>query len=147
MRLLRVHARTPDTGIVDDQAAYNVNSAPNYHAISCTWGPKLPVRDIVVNEHVLQVQAACHSALWQAWLHLDQPASIRIDNISINQSDQDEKVYQVDMIADTSPRACETLVCIGPHIDDSEYLCRVVSQLGFPKTTTVRRAMVIATAV
>lgn len=130
IRLLRVHGAPEDALLVGDLIVHDIDEAPEYSAISYTWGPETPREAIMVNGQRMMVRTACHYALRQARLFSPEPSILLwIDSICINQLDLEEKAHQVGMIASIFEQAEQTFVCIGPHEADSQLVCQHLTHL------------------
>lgn len=137
IRLLELQAGPEDSAIHCGLAIHEIDSAPAYHAISYTWGPVFPQREILVNGLTMTVREACYYALRQARLHSDKSLLVWVDSICINQSDAEEKALQVGMIADIFSRATEVFACIGRHANNSQLVFQHAAGLcsDLPATT------------
>lgn len=119
IRLLRLQPGADEDGIACDMQVYGVAEAPEYRAISYTWGDELPLAQIRVNGEAMMVRANCAYVLWQAQLHSDEDALIWIDGICINQQDLDEKASQVAMMGDIYQNAALVLSSLGRETPDT----------------------------
>jgi hypothetical protein len=68
-----------------------------YYAISYTWGDPHSLALITVNGGTRAVRENCRYVLWQA-RHLGKRRYYWVDASCINQSDLEEKAYQVQML-------------------------------------------------
>ncbi|GIZ45807.1 hypothetical protein CKM354_000895800 [Cercospora kikuchii] len=91
---------------------FEIELAPEYDAISYTWGSETPIKTIVVNDGALQVRQNCWIALRQRGSLKKHLAWTWIDSICINQSDDEEKSGQVQMMADIYRRAGCVLISL-----------------------------------
>lgn len=100
---------------------------PSHHAISYTWGD-VQTQLLFVNGEALHVRKNCYYALWQARLHF--PGKwVWIDSISIDQTNDDEKSHQVQMMYDIYSSAGLVLSCVGPHADASELVTEAAQEI------------------
>ncbi|KAF7185599.1 Heterokaryon incompatibility protein 6, OR allele [Pseudocercospora fuligena] len=86
---------------------------PKYTAVSYTWGSVDDKVAIGVNERELRVTKNCELAL-KAARSLDEPITVWIDAVCINQQNLAERWTQVARMGDTFRLAEETLVFLGP---------------------------------
>ncbi|KAK4574749.1 hypothetical protein LTR86_001590 [Recurvomyces mirabilis] len=127
IRLLRLNSNN-DGDLAVSVETHSLSNAPDFHAISYTWGDSGNEKRVLVSGHQLQVRHNCHYALWQARLHY--PGSlVWIDAICINQKDNDEKSPQVAIMFDIFSRAEEVLACIGEHDGTSEVIVRRMPEI------------------
>lgn len=105
-----------------------------YCAVSYTWGSESQPQQIWIDGRHLTVRRNCWYALQQA-RHLVPELPIWIDSICIDQGNSNdrrpeavrdaalrEKSSQVRMMDKIYRTAQDTLVSLGPHLDDSNYL-------------------------
>jgi len=120
MRLLSLESGDFEDDIHCACQAFDLDSAPTYHAISYVWGDPSPKRKININGCAMLVGENCWYALRQA-RHLRPRSHIWVDAICIDQNAVGEKGRQVAMMGDIYGRASSVLVCIGSHADDSRF--------------------------
>ncbi|KAL1856853.1 hypothetical protein Daus18300_010616 [Diaporthe australafricana] len=102
------------------QAKWLGTKAAKYTAMSYTWGDPQQLAVILVNGKRMEVRRNCEYVLKQAcW---DKGRYFWIDAICINQTDNEEKSFQVAMMGDIYEKAGRVLACLGRHEDDSEFL-------------------------
>lgn len=95
-------------------------SAPDYTAISYTWGDSSAVTTILVNGEGMQVRRNCEDVLTQPCRN--KGGYFWIDAICINQADNDEKSFQVASMGEVFEDASQTLACVGRQEKDSRFL-------------------------
>ena len=115
-RLLKV-ADGPINGPHFNLRIFHCADAPEYKALSYTWGSKLDPKTIHVNGRPFVVRQNLHAFL-EVCRTLDDRPWIWIDQICINQADEDEKGTQVQMMDAIFGRASETYVWLGTDPDD-----------------------------
>lgn len=121
IRLLYLHSGAEDDVVRCQLTVHDVKEAPAYRAISYTWGDSNESRAIVINDKSVSIGRNCQYALWQARLHF--PSSyVWIDAICINQSDLEEKSFQVARMYNVYLVAESTLACVGEDDGSSEIL-------------------------
>lgn len=138
IRLLRIHPGDGDE-IHCTIAAYDVASAPEYSAVSYTWGPRENPKTIWIDSKPFKVTQNCHCALWQARLHfpywqaqLDWLGNfVWIDSVCIQQSNLSEKGEQVGMMGDMYGHSALVFACVGAHDETSRLLMESIENL-FP---------------
>ncbi|KAJ3564121.1 hypothetical protein NPX13_g7953 [Xylaria arbuscula] len=109
-----------------DLTTWPIDSAPNYHAISYTWGEEQSPSRIKVGGKYMQVRRNCEYMLQQVFKHCGSETYIWVDAICINQNDNTEKNHQVYMMGSIYSRADRVLACIGNHDGDSQFLFRTL---------------------
>ena len=103
----------------------NLETAPDFVAISYTWGEPGDDRTVYLDGRPYSVRKNCHYALWQLRIH--HPGGlVWIDSLCILQQDLYEKNEQVRMMGDIYARATHVFACVGCHSDNSEILPNVV---------------------
>ena len=127
IRLIKVlEAQQAET--VHFQVAYvRIVDAPEYIAISYTWGDPDSATIVKANELTMRVRSNCEYVLRQAF-NFDPNRFYWIDAICIDQSDDAEKGKQVAMMGDIFYASQLVLSCLGPHADHSELLFEVVEE-------------------
>lgn len=101
---------------------------PEFEALSYTWGNPAPTHFITCNGQDFPVATNLFHALQYLRLN-DQPRSIWIDAISINQGDIPERNEQVSRMHAIYQAASAVVVWLGPHSDDSELAMRSINYL------------------
>ncbi|KAL0933286.1 heterokaryon incompatibility protein [Colletotrichum truncatum] len=100
---------------------FALSKAPPYIAISYTWGPSTPLKNIEVDGYQVPVRANCEAVLQQCYQY-DSTAFYWIDAICIDQENLEEKGPQVSMMGRLYGGADHVMACTGDHEDDSELL-------------------------
>lgn len=113
IRLLKLGRRIPFFNISAELIAYNMESIPDYHAISYAWthGPQ-DDRTIVLNGMSLRVKRNVYDIL-QRCSSFYETQYIWLDSICIDQSSPSEKTIQVRKMQEIYNRAAHVLVCLG----------------------------------
>lgn len=125
IRLLKVIGSDEEGDVQCQLSTYSVTEAPSYYAISYTWGDKNPPSFVRINGKSMRIRPNCLQVLRQAW-HYRKRGLYWIDAICINQTNADEKGFQVDMMGSIFHRAERVLACTGDHGSDSDYLYRTL---------------------
>lgn len=111
IRLLRVLGdESAEFDCCCEMHAFNIERAPEYEAISYTWGSIESTKIIGVNGAAFEARENCWLALCQRRSLNSHLKWIWIDSICINQGDDDEKSEQVQMMADIYRRAACVLL-------------------------------------
>ena len=116
---------------------WHVDRAPEYHAISYTWGPEEPTENILLNDASTTIRKNCADVLRQL-LYFKSSRYYWIDALCIDQKSIDEKNHQVARMGQIYSLAAHVLVCLGEYDDDAEDAFDIISQLWhryFPPTS------------
>jgi hypothetical protein len=133
IRLVKITPGPPSSTIRCEVRTCFLNQAPSYTAVSYTLGSPLDFREILI-------EGRTHSVPKNLWRFMDQarmpPDSdcliewLWIDALSIDQSDLQEKLDQVGIIASIFTRARRVLVWLGPSYGNSDLALTVVYSNG-----------------
>lgn len=107
--------------LVSELKVFNVDSLPEFDALSYTWGSSCDTKPFICNGQLLEIGANLHEAirtLYSRPVLLVRP--IWIDAVCINQRDDDEKGHQVRRMADIYKRAHRVVVWLGPSENSSD---------------------------
>lgn len=126
VRLLRISEGDDDDNLTVDLITSDLQEAPEYFAVSYTWGDVTEHQKLNINDKVVSVRQNCYDALWQ--IHMKYPTRpyVWIDSLCINQDDLEEKACQIQLMERIFTQAKSVLACIGPHADDSELVVDAV---------------------
>ena len=113
---------------LDDQSY-----SKDFYAISYVWGDPAAVCDIEINEIAAKIGASLYAALHSIRKNTKLRA-LWIDAPCINQSDKDEKSWQVQQMAAIYSRARATISWLGPSAEDSKLALETLAELD--KTTS-----------
>ena len=127
IRLLQILPGSDNADIQLKISVWPLNDAPNYRAISYTWGAK-GQSIVFIDSCIFPVTRNCRYTLWQARLHYPSDY-VWIDSICINQKDNAEKGKQVQMMGDIYQHASMVLASVGPHYSYTECLEEVSTAL------------------
>ncbi|GIZ47137.1 hypothetical protein CKM354_001023700 [Cercospora kikuchii] len=143
IRLLWIYAGKDDEGIRCTVSVWDLEHAPEFRAISYTWGspqstayiniqsvPSRPRRKAALRLYDMRVRVRENAryALWQARLHYPE-SYIWIDSVCIDQTDLREKTAQVAMMAKIYASAVAVLACIGPSDESSDFIYEACEDL------------------
>ncbi|KAK4497074.1 hypothetical protein PRZ48_011523 [Zasmidium cellare] len=126
VRLLRFRKGGDDDMLAFDVITSDLGPAPEYFAVSYTWGDDLQDQVLAINDKVISVRQNCHYALWQIRSRYPDKTYVWIDFVCINQDDLEEKACQIQMMETIFTQARLVLVCVGPHADNSELVIDAV---------------------
>ena len=90
----------------------SLKEPPVYETLSYAWGDPILNNEIVANGRVIKITKHLHTAL----RHLrkgDEPRVIWADGICINQSDPDERSFQVRMMGDVYQKGTKLQIWLG----------------------------------
>ncbi|KAJ1324107.1 HET domain-containing protein [Microdochium nivale] len=121
IRLLKLDAAEFDDEIRCTVLTCELSSAPEFNAISYTWGPEQPRREILVDGTRFPIRENCHYAIQQARHHASS-LPVWLDSICINQDDLAEKSAQVGFMGEVYAKAETVLACVGPSDEASDAL-------------------------
>lgn len=97
----------------------SLDKPPNYAALSYTWGNSEAIKPITVNEKQYFITKNLDSAL-RSLQHENESLVLWIDSLCINQTDNDEKMHQVQQMAEIYTSAAIVLAWLGPKTIDSD---------------------------
>ena len=124
VRLLYIDPHPPEDGVHCSIRTFNINakSTPRFKALSYTWGPSSPTRTINLNNQTFEIRENLYN-----FLHLCSSSSLPflgqyfwIDQISIDQTDIEERNHQVHMMSQIFRTATEVISWLGERVDDSD---------------------------
>ncbi|KAK4539347.1 hypothetical protein LTR36_000778 [Oleoguttula mirabilis] len=148
VRLLRLAQRDSTTSKDEDAGTaaihwnlttWRLDQAPEYIAVSYTWGDPANCSAILLNGKDFAVRQACWYVLHQAWQH-GIAGYLWIDSICINQKDDTEKSAQVAIMGDIYRKAMQINACLGPHEEGSATIFEVAGQYIDYASNVLRRA-------
>ena len=105
----------------------------DFYAVSYVWGDPAAVCDIEINGTAAKIGASLYAALHS----IQKNTKFRVlwaDALCINQSDKDEKSWQVQQMAAIYSRARATISWLGPPSEGSELALETLAELD--KTTS-----------
>ncbi|KAM5353402.1 hypothetical protein ACJ41O_000052 [Fusarium nematophilum] len=108
----------------------SLNESPTYRALSYVWGDPTPRFPISVNGEGLQVAENLHVALGQLSRAVAAGAWLWIDAICIDQSNLDERSWQVSQMRDIYKRAESVYISLGDSGADSDLFLSLVDSFG-----------------
>jgi len=113
VRLLKIIPKRGETSYLTLQHIRLQDFKGRYDAVSYTWGPEEPRRHVIVNGKRLEVR----DNIWQFLKHVRKhklgPTYLWVDSICINQTDNQERSYQVSRMADVYRSADRVLIWLG----------------------------------
>lgn len=132
VRLLRLERRTrtfcsEPTG---ELVQVSLAKAPEFEALSYTWGDKDPSIPIIIEGRHLLVTSAVDQFLFHRRT-IFGPRFLWIDAVCINQADKDEKNQQLPFMTEIYRRASRVIVWLGPpqNIQETRTVRRLIRAL------------------
>jgi hypothetical protein len=102
----------------------DIGQAPEYNALSYTWGLDPPSKTILANRHPLLITSNLYDALSEIQKRrdsfYDMPRLLWVDAICINQEDNDEKSVQLQLMSSIYKSAEHVLIWLGKSADNSD---------------------------
>jgi hypothetical protein len=122
---------------------HGLDNLPDYIALSYTWGDPLDTVSVLGDGKIVKVTRTLKNALWQ--LREDRKGLLRqkypgvrrsqslrlwIDAVCINQLDQEEKSFQVGLMAEIFRRACNVFAWLGPADENTDIVVDYLDEIG-----------------
>jgi hypothetical protein len=107
----------------------SLNSKSEYVALSYVWGDSKNSRIILVEKYPMRVTTSLYDAL-MAIRPSKEPLVIWIDFLCINQSDIEEKSWQVALMGNIYRRAQKVIAWLGSADDSSDAVMDYLNELG-----------------
>jgi hypothetical protein len=107
----------------------SLNSNSGYVALSYVWGDTKSSRIILVEKYPMRVTRSLYDAL-MAIRPSKEPLVIWIDFLCINQSDKEEKSWQVALMGNIYRQAQKVIAWLGPADDSSDAVMDYLNELG-----------------
>ena len=130
IRVLCLHSSVKQgAGVQASLKTVSLISPPSFKALSYCWGDSGPSKLIKIGQHRVKVTDNLESAL----RHIRKPNEsilLWIDALSINQSDVDEKNFQLQLMAEIYRDAQSVLVWLGKATDDSNHAMKIARKWG-----------------
>ncbi|OCL10132.1 HET-domain-containing protein, partial [Glonium stellatum] len=123
IRLVRLLPKQTQ-GIICEIIHVPLASAPAYEAFSYSWGTNIRDQNLLCTDEYTKGEArnlAITANLMTALRRLQlekEPRNLWIDQISINQSDDREKVHQVCMMGHIYERCVRVIIWLGEETDE-----------------------------
>lgn len=139
LRLLDLHFGHGDEIICLGMRTYRIDDHPPYIALSYSWGDPHKTVPVLCNGRVIAVTRNLKEALWQ--FREDRKRLVRampdgqrlnfwVDAICINQTNNEEKSFQVGLMADIYQRAHHVFAWLGPANKSSDLAIRCINTIG-----------------
>ncbi|PMD40876.1 HET-domain-containing protein [Hyaloscypha variabilis F] len=128
----------PGETIICNLITESLDSAPQYEALSYTWGEPVNEAEIVVNSITLPLR----KNLWDALYHLrgDIPRTLWIDAVCINQDNIPERNEQVQMMRHIYERAQRAVIWLGVQSDDSQLAFKFMKLISSDRRRRARKS-------
>ncbi|KAI0381098.1 heterokaryon incompatibility protein-domain-containing protein [Hypomontagnella monticulosa] len=125
IRLLTLIDGSWDEGIKCVLSVASLHDDPIYEALSYVWGSPNDLLEIVVDGRPRSVTRNLHDALKRLRRQKGDVCgevgrTLWVDAVCINQSDHDEKRYQVELMGEIYSRTARSLLWLGEQPDESE---------------------------
>ncbi|KAF4626530.1 hypothetical protein G7Y89_g11629 [Cudoniella acicularis] len=117
-RLLRLEPGQDTDPLSCELFDHSLDEAPNYDALSYTWGSNHPLYEIRCGGHNFQVTKNLHEALCRFRCR-DKVRVMWIDAICIDQSNDKEKTKQVQMMGEIYSRSHQLMIWLGHPPEDT----------------------------
>ncbi len=118
-------ASNPKDPILCELVRTNLRIAPDFEALSYRCGSEQDSRKhIIVYNKYYECDYVVKINLWEALYNLrdaNDPRTLWVDAISINQADLEEKSHQVRHMRQIYERAKRALIWLGPEAEDSDF--------------------------
>jgi Heterokaryon incompatibility protein (HET) len=129
LRLLTLQPGTWDNKIECDIEHANLDSNPDYEALSYTWGPPTDLRSIFISGYEVKVRPNLEIAL-RYLRRPDEGRTLWIDALSINQQDIAERNAQVPRMYTIYSKARRVLAWLGEPGADGEEGMKLMEKFG-----------------
>lgn len=130
IRLLKILPGDEGSNVCCYIEEFAIPTAPQYTALSYTWGSPYGVHEILINGSSSRVPKNLWRFLHQARsLGDDLSGWLWIDVLSINQCDVSERGHQVKLLSSTFARADRVVVWLGPAYQSSDVAMVALAKL------------------
>lgn len=92
---------------------FELDAAPEYHAVSYEWGPATVMRDACVNDGVLKIRDNLYQLLLRLLHDEEEVGYLWVDQICINQADVGERNHQVGLMSQVYSCAASVIIWLG----------------------------------
>lgn len=143
IRLLDLKPGNGEQTICFDFETHNLDSYPDYIALSYTWGDPMDTVPVLGDGKIVDVTRNLKNALWQlredrkkivrqkhSGLRCSQSLRFWIDALCINQLDQEEKSFQVKLMAEIYERAYHVFAWLGPADVNTDMVIDYLNRIG-----------------
>jgi Heterokaryon incompatibility protein (HET) len=128
IRLLQILPGSPQDDVRCFMYPVALENCPEYEALSYCWGDTIDLTPIQVNEHLLDITQSLRSALFHL-RKLDEPRTLWVDAICIDQQDPIERGNQVSIMGDIYSRASRTVVWLGSGDEETDRAFKICERL------------------
>ncbi|KAG7285934.1 hypothetical protein NEMBOFW57_008230 [Staphylotrichum longicolle] len=132
IRVLELSAGGWDSDISAKLTQVSLDAAPEYEALSYTWGNPKDRRSITVNGRRIKVTAHLDAALRHLRFE-DRPRTLWVDALCINQTDLDERERQVRLMRQIYSSARKVLAWLGEASSDSDLAIELLQKKQYAK--------------
>ena len=120
MRLLQLQPGSFEDEIRVGLSTVSLQESPTDEALSYVWGTQAVTRFVTVCGNTFQVTVNLEVALRRLRL-TDQPRTLWIDALCINQQDMAERSAQVKMMGAIYSQSSKTLLWLGEEDEETEF--------------------------
>jgi hypothetical protein len=118
IRLITLKPGNPGSTIQCDLEIFDVDSAPQYLALSYTWGPPSPTAHILINGKPFEIRQNLHSFLRAYRNDANNKHYIWIDQICISQGHTAERNHQVQLMSEIYKSCLWAVIWLGHEVQD-----------------------------
>src|SRR5690242_3287097 len=143
IRLLDLKPGNGEQTICFDFETHSLDNCPDYIALSYTWGDPMDTVPVLGDGKIINVTRSLKNALWQlredrkrlvrqkhSGLRHSQSLRFWIDALCINQLDQEEKSFQVGLMAEIYQRAYHVFAWLGPADENTDMVMDYLNDMG-----------------
>jgi hypothetical protein len=129
IRLIELHPGEKEAPLQCRLSWTSLSAHVPFKALSYAWGNGIPISKCYIDNKFLSITPSLEAAL-QHVRHQSEPVIIWADQISINQSDVDEKNEQVANMSRIYPGATEVIVWLGSGTKESDTFMDTFNEIG-----------------
>ncbi|CAG8972576.1 hypothetical protein HYALB_00011308 [Hymenoscyphus albidus] len=127
-RLIKIPSKTSEQPVRCEILYADLNSPPQYTAISYTWGDASDTCTIVLNTFSFSVGVNLHGALCAVG-KTTSDVLVWVDALCIDQHNTNEKTIQIPLMGQIYSRADFVSVWLGPEDDNSDAVIKLLRRL------------------
>jgi len=123
-------SRRGEDRIYATMQAFPLSSAPNFRALSYSWGTGERTHRVLLPEGKFPVTPSLYAALQHVRRITGGPIVLWIDQICINQDNEAEKTAQVKLMGEIYTRAKQVIAWLGPADGTSDSFMELLANFG-----------------
>jgi len=123
-------SRRGEDRIYATMQAFPLSSAPNFRALSYSWGTGERTHRVLLPEGTFPVTSSLYAALQHVRRITGGPIVLWIDQICINQDNEAEKTAQVKLMGEIYTRAKQVIAWLGPADGTSDSFMELLANVG-----------------